>query len=125
MYCSTHNAKEDGSDRHKNRMKKSWHCKATLLLIRRYTQINSYFCYTSLPVTLNSLIRKTFFIAQHRFLAKIKRVTIVTFMSVHTIRHLNFLSKNSKSSNFDLIQEFLRPKSKIEKSYCSIQHVLI
>ena len=42
MYCSTHNAKEDGSDRHKNRMKKSWHCKATLLLIRRYTQINSY-----------------------------------------------------------------------------------
>ena len=65
--AAAHNAKEDGSDRHKNRMKKSWHCKATLLLIRRYTQINSYFCYTSLPVTLNSLIRKTFFIAAQIF----------------------------------------------------------
>ena len=123
MYCSTHNAKEDGSDRHKNRMKKSWHCKATLLLIRRYTQINSYFCYTSLPVTLNSLIRKTFFIAAQIF-GKDKKEPQLLHLCLYTLFGTSiFCPKIQKVVTFTGFKNFYDPK--IEKSYCSIQHVLI
>ena len=59
-----YNAKEDGSDRHKKRVLSKLRKKKTLaaasvaLLIRRLIFVSL------LPVPLNSLIRKTFFMAE-------------------------------------------------------------
>lgn len=58
-----YNAKEDGSDRHKKRVlskleKKTLAAASVALLIRRLIFVSL------LPVPLNSLIRKTFFMAE-------------------------------------------------------------